>query len=437
LGGHAVEGWPTFAGWPTNDTNTHQQVYYRWLERMWLAGERLIVAQAVEDEPLCRIEPERSHSCDEMHTAALQVRRFRALERYVDAQSGGRGEGWFRLVEGPAQARRVIADGKLAVVAGVESSAVLGCDVRADCRRKDVDRGIERLKRLGISSLFVAHWTNNAFAGAALEGGTKGTFINVFNELATGEYFKTGPCPDPSQGEEVNTLGPVEMAVLSQFFPKTAGMDPMPAYPPGKQCNVRGLTRLGTYLIRRLMAEGMMIDVDHMSERARDRVLDIAVQRDYPLVSSHNGTGGSWTPAELKQLFRAGGFASSTPAQGPQLAEKIIALRAYANGGQGTGAVGLGTDTGGFSTLPGPSEPGTEIAYPFAGYRSGVEFGRQVTGERVFDLNTDGVAHYGLFADLLAQMRAADGGATATRSLFSSAEAYLQAWEAARSHARG
>jgi hypothetical protein len=60
-----------------------------------------------------------------------------------------------------------------------------------------------------------------------------------------------------------------------------------------------------------------------------------------------------------------------------------------------------------------------------------------VTGERVFDLNSDGVAHYGLFADLLAQMRSADGGAAATRSLFGSAEAYLQAWEAARDHARG
>ena len=32
-------------------------------------------------------------------------------------------------------------------------------------------------------------------------------------------------------------------------------------------------------------------------------------------------------------------------------------------------------------------------------------FTRQHSGDRFFDLNTDGVAHYGLFADLLAEMQ--------------------------------
>src|SRR6188472_2074307 len=39
FGTHDTHGWPTFAGWPVNDTNTHQQIYYRWLERVWMAGE--------------------------------------------------------------------------------------------------------------------------------------------------------------------------------------------------------------------------------------------------------------------------------------------------------------------------------------------------------------------------------------------------------------
>ena len=38
FGTHDTHGWPTFAGWPTFDTNTHQQIYYRWLERAWMAG---------------------------------------------------------------------------------------------------------------------------------------------------------------------------------------------------------------------------------------------------------------------------------------------------------------------------------------------------------------------------------------------------------------
>ena len=33
FGTHDTHGWPTFAGWPINDTNTHQQIYYSWLQR--------------------------------------------------------------------------------------------------------------------------------------------------------------------------------------------------------------------------------------------------------------------------------------------------------------------------------------------------------------------------------------------------------------------
>jgi hypothetical protein len=430
FGTHDTHGWPTFAGWPVHDTNTHQQTYFRWLQRMWMAGERIVVAQVVEDEPLCRIEPVRAHSCDEFRAIALGVRRLRGLERYVDAQSGGPGEGWLRIVSGPRQARRVVERGDLAVVIGAEWSSPLGCTEQAGCTRADVDRGIARLRELGVRSTFVAHWVDNGFAGAALEGGVKGTFINVFNAFQNGRYLRSGRCPHPSQGEEVNTLGPLEMQILSQFFPATKGLEPMPAYPPGRQCNRKGLTRLGAYFIRRLIANRMLIEADHMSEWARERVLRITGRHGYPLVSSHTGTGGSWTDGELRKLYRNGGFASATPAAAPELAAKISRFHEFSDRDRWFG-VGLGSDTGGFSSLPGPAG-GPGLDYPFKGAGGEVTFRRQRTGERIFDLNEDGVAHYGLFADLLAAMRDAPRGPAATRSLYRSAEAYLRTWERAR-----
>jgi hypothetical protein len=60
-----------------------------------------------------------------------------------------------------------------------------------------------------------------------------------------------------------------------------------------------------------------------------------------------------------------------------------------------------------------------------------VRFTRERTGERVFDLNTDGVAQYGLFADLLADVQRTPRGPAALRVLFRSAEAYLQTWQRA------
>jgi microsomal dipeptidase-like Zn-dependent dipeptidase len=408
-GTHDTTGWPTFAEWPAFDTYTHQQVYYRWLQRTWLAGLRVLVAQAVEDEPLCRIEPRTSHSCDETATIELQVERLRALEEYVDAQSGGRGRGWFRLVYSPRAARRVIRRGKLAVVIGAESSNPFGCSQfqgRPNCDRDDIDRGIEHLRRLGVRTLFPAHWVDNALAGAALEGGDKGVFIGGMQASYTGEPFSTGPCPEEGQGEEVAPL-------------------------PGRRCNTKPLTDLGTYAINRLMDNRMLIEVDHLSELARRQVLSIAEARGYPLVSSHTHTGGLWTESELRRLFGVGGFAAATLDDAPRLPGKILAFRGLSD--RRPLPVGLATDTGGFAALPGPerSEGRAPLAYPFRSYDGRVVLSRQKTGERIFDLNTDGMAHYGLLPDLLADVRRRPGGERALSALFRSAEAYLRMWERA------
>jgi hypothetical protein len=409
-GTHDTHGWPTFVGWPTFDTNTHQQTYYLWLKRAWLAGERLVVAQTVEDEPLCRLEVLRARpSCDETESIKLQIRELRALQDYADAQSGGRGRGWFRVVSGPAEARRAITRGQLTVVIGIESSDLFGCSERLDqpqCTRADIDRGLEEYHRLGVRSLFPLHWVDNAFGGAAIEGGDKGTFIGVMELQQTGHPFRTGPCPESGQGEEGLTPGV-------------------------RECNTKGLTDLGEYLIRRMIAKHMLIDVDHMSEWARLRVLEIAEAERYPLVSSHTNTGGLWTASDLNRLYALGGLASARPAQAKELAAEILEHFGHRSGRFYSG-VPLGTDTGGFSTLPAPRSDAGQVPlrYPFRLYQCPVAFGRQRSGERTYDLNQDGVAHYGLYADLLADMQQ-QTGTRAFVPLYRSAEAYLQMWQRA------
>ena len=436
FGTHDTHGWPTFAGWPVNDTITHQQTYYVWLQRAWMAGERLVVAQTIEDQPICEIQPRKVHSCDETEAVREQVQTLRGLQDYVDAQAGGTGKGWFRLVYNPQQARQAIEQGRLAVVIGIESSNLFGCSEQMDqpeCTRKDIDRGIRNARRLGVRSVFPMHWTDNAFGGSALEGGARGIFINLLEAFQTGHYFRTGPCPEPGQGEEMGHLEPFELAVLASFFPAAAPLAqmPFPDYPPGRQCNANGLTSLGAYLIERLMANHMLIEMDHMGEWAREEVLRMAERRHYPLVSSHTGTGGAWTPEQLKLLYRLGGLASATPDTAPALAAKIEAL-SQDQAEQGYFAVGLGTDTGGFSELPGPRPDAAQmpLAYPFRSFRGNVAFQREQSGGRTFDLNTDGVAHYGLIPDLLADMQQ-HGGSPQLGSLFRSAEAYLRMWELA------
>ena len=436
FGMHDTHGWPTFVGWPTFDTMTHQQAYYVWLQRAWMAGLRLVVAQTVEDEPFCRIEPVRSHSCSEPVAIRLQIRTLRALQRYVDGKSGGAGRGWFRLVSGPAQARRVIARGKLAVIIGIESSDPLGCSEsmgKPACTAAQVDRRLDQFRRLGVRTMFVSHWINNAFAGAALEADAKGAFINIFNRLQTGAWFTTAACPEAGEGVEVQTLTQGALQVLAGFFPGTQAIadEGMPAYPPGRQCNARGLTALGRHLIRAMMTRHMLIEVDHLSERARESVLRMGEAARYPLVSSHTDTGGTWTTRDLRRLYAVGGFAMARPDTAGRLASRILQLSRLAPGG-----VGLGTDTGGFAALPGPRADAVQnpLPYPFRSFDGHVRFTRERTGERVFDLNTDGVAQYGLFADLLADMQRTRRGTAGLRVLFRSAEAYLETWQRAAGH---
>jgi len=399
---HDINGWPSFTGWPTYDTYTHQQTYYRWLQRAYMAGLRVVVAQLVEDQPLCEIEQIRSHSCDETDTLELEAAQLRQLEEYVDAQSGGPGEGWFRLVDNSRQARRAIKHGKLAVLMGVESSNPFGCSEQMgqpECDRDDIDAGIAHYRELGIRSMFIAHWVNNAFAGAKVEGGDIGPFIATFQLQQTGQPFETGPCPEPEHGEE---------------------------------CNTKGLTDLGEYLVGRLMDNHMMIELDHLSELARLRVLEIAEERDYPVVSSHTGSGGVWTESDLQRLYSVGGFATARPDTAANLARTILSFREFKKKGEPLG-LGLGTDTGGFSAAPEP-DPAAEqkpLVYPFRSYDGRVSFVCQVAGGRKFDLNKDGIAQYGMYADLLAYMRQQAGGKRASRLLFNSAEAYLRSWRRA------
>jgi hypothetical protein len=268
------------------------------------------------------------------------------------------------------------------------------------CTRAGIDLRLDELHSLGVRTMFIAHWPDNALAGSALMPGAPGTFIAALQVLQTGQPFSTEPC---MSGDEADGT-----------------------------CNAKGLTELGAYLVERMIAKQMLIEADHLSQKARESALAIAEAARYPLVSSHTHTGGEWTDAQLRRLHALGGLTSATDDLAPALAEKLRQL-SRSGGGRRRSPVALGTDTGGFNALPEPRPDAAEtpLPYPFRSFDGGVRFARQRTGERVFDLNADGVAHYGLFADLLADVARQPRGRRALRPLFRSAEAYLRMWERA------
>jgi microsomal dipeptidase-like Zn-dependent dipeptidase len=110
----------------------------------------------------------------------------------------------------------------------------------------------------------------------------------------------------------------------------------------------------------------------------------------------------------------------------------------------GTGGVGFGTDFNGFAGQPGPRfgehacgdrdapDARAELSYPFEDY-----FGEPTpctrAGERDFDFNHDGLAHYGLLPDLIADMKLVGASPKVIDAVFSSARAYVEMWQRAES----
>ena len=129
----------------------------------------------------------------------------------------------------------------------------------------------------------------------------------------------------------------------------------------------------------------------------------------------------------------------------PTSSESVARALAYAvEQMDGKGGVGFGTDFNGFAGQPGPrfgehacGDRGTpdtraELSYPFEDY-FGVPTPCTRAGERDFDFNHDGLAHYGLLPDLIADMKLVGATAEVTDALFSSARAYVEMWERAES----
>ena len=94
-----------------------------WLERAWRGGLRTTTLFASHVESLCKTSLKATREVswpiceDSMRHIVDQLIVARDFERFIDWQNGGPGQGWFRIVTTPEQARDAMRAGKLAVVA--------------------------------------------------------------------------------------------------------------------------------------------------------------------------------------------------------------------------------------------------------------------------------------------------------------------------------
>ena len=431
LGGgesHDPVGYPTFKDWPDNESLTHEGSYYKWLERAWRGGLRLYVNLFVDNAVLCEVYPVKRNSCNEMDGVRLQARQIHVLEDYIDAQSGGPGKGFFRIVTNPFQARRVINQGKLAIVLGIEVSKLFDCGIYnevPECDRAQIDRQLQEVYDLGVRDMELVNKFDNALGGVAGDGGQTGVVTNSGNRYETGQFIQFETCTGPNSDREQSTTGRDQLLAngTGAFIPQ--GLTPF--YPDPPHCNVRGLSDLGEYLIRRMVEKQMIIDPDHLSVLARQGVLSLAEAARYSgVVSSH-----SWsTDDAYPRIYRLGGVVTPYAGNSTSFVDEWRKLRPQRNPRFYFG-FGYGADMNGFGSQGGPREGASAnpVTYPFKSF-DGVTINRQVSGQRTYDINVDGVDHYGLYPDWIEDLRKIAGDQI-VKDMARGAEAYLQMWERA------
>jgi microsomal dipeptidase-like Zn-dependent dipeptidase len=454
---HDESGYPSFTTWPSRQVATHQQAYVDWLYRGYQGGLRLMVMLAVNSEdmfgrgendlgPLGNVvvQPVRAagRSSNDMETLEWQVREAYRLQDRVDADNGGPGRGWYRIVRDPDEAGAVIAGGKLAVILGTELQHLFNCDAdRPACSEAAVAEGLDRLEAMGVNYVFPVHHKLNQFGGPS-----------QFNPLTN------GPTAECWETEE--------------------------------RCSAAGLSPLGRTLVEELTARGMLVDTEHLSWRSFEDAMAIAEARRYPVLASHIGPFDLKADAfqtehvrrtdQIQRILDVGGMlgvilgvgveeyapARTGPVPLPiscggadRWANAYLYMRALAGGGlgaQGAGRITFGSDWNGFASWPGPRygatpcaprvardgrpipKPGP-VAYPLplpAGLVRAAIGGTPTLPRfeqfHPWDYNALGLTHAGLIPDFVEDLRMMGLTVADLEPLYRSARGVVELWRTAR-----
>ena len=426
-------GWPSFKSWPAHNLLTYENSYYRWLQRSWMAGQRVFVNLFVENHALCTLFPVKRNSCNEMTSVRLQHKDIYELQDYIDAQAGGPGKGFFRIVTDPFQARRVINSGKLAVVLGIEVSNLFDCGLTngiPNCDMKDIDARLsEAYNKLGVRDMELINKFDNAFGGVAGDAGTTGVIVNVGNRVETGQFWQLQTCNGPAEESDHQQLtlpGAARDSLVGNLMQQLLPAGALPIYPAGPHCNTRGLSILGEHLVREMMQKGMIIDPDHLDAIARKQLLSILESKKYSgVISSH-----SWSTNDAyPRIYKLGGMITPYAGNSSSFLGAWKKLKKERDKRFYWG-FGWGADMNGFGGQGAPRNGPNPVTYPFKAADPAITVDRQTAGNRVYDINKDGVSQYGAYPDWVQDLRM-QAGDEIVNDLKRGAEMYLEMWERA------
>ena len=484
-----AEGLPSFGNWPLWNDISHQKMWWEWIRRARDGGLRVMVAFAHNNrtlgEAMLQGHPGGPVSgvADDMRSADLQVDEIRAfVSHHPD---------FMELALTSADLYGIVQRNHIAVVLGVEVDNIGDLNDKQPVSTLMVDNELDRLYAKGVRYIFPIHVADNVFGDTAIYT----DIFNVGNFRETGHFWTVG-CSKP--GDQVGYKSFNFPPQLNPFIPPGVPQPPRaPDCPVSSDpnqmvghINVRtklngqpvGLTQLGEYAVKSMMKRGIIIDIDHMSNFAAERTLGIAegVPGGYPVNSGHSAiraantnfnAENSRTPAQLRRVACLGGMFglgtdgakatdwASQYVQAFSIMNGVFGTPACTNAPLGPGMVSFGTDTNSLVKTPRPTMAGFAPGSPPSPrvadiYNPGNPYNRDRStpgglgnpllpvlpmsqqGNTRWDYNLNGVAHYGMFADFVRDVRSAPaappgGMDLVDNHLMRSADNFYRMWQKA------
>ncbi len=487
---HHHDGYPNFVYWPSQMSMTHQQMWYDWMKRAKEGGLTAIIALTVNSEILGRVLGGDGPFDDK----TVADREIDGLIAFVHRHND-----FLDTVTSAARMRQVVRAGKMAVIIGMEVDNLGNFYENVPVNNEQIKNEITRLKNKGVRYIFPIHVTDNKFGGTAVyktlfnfsnkyvtgQPLTGTVPVNAYPPVLPGHLYNIEHAPDDSRigfKLEGKTL-----FIVSQMRPmleiiEAGGVPLVPLPPPADVLllglkttvdpvigilkssqqyqlakkifldvkspqfityentpaghrNVLGLSDAGRFAIAEMMRQGLMIDVDHASEKSVNDIIAIAQSNhNYPLNSGHNGMrAGSdapektRTPTQMRAIKELGGmFGMGWEGQTPSQFNANYRQHWGAMGGKSTS---FGSDIDGYATTPEKPAAGQYINYSNPAQYDFLRPYTMAGSSHRWDYNTGGMAHIGMVPDFFEALKKAGAPSQQLNSLFLSAEYFAQMWE--------
>lgn len=307
-------GWPDMWGFPKFNGKMHQKYQVDLIKRAWQGGLKIFCALGVNNMYIATRALGHNSNGEALDDESVLLRQTAVMKAIAAANRD-----WMEIALTPQDARRIILEGKLCVILGVEND-VFGNFKSPSCNWSDrgedrplvtiteadandkLDRKLNEYYDLGLRQILPMHYLSEPFGGTAVFNGN--TFLPQITfydhvRIKTGVPDRIGFSlyEDFPTGAAFVGSGIAYANYAARAWKQDEGTEV-------SMVNADGLTRVGSILFNKLMDKGFIIDQEHASYQSkRDMFRIAAAHRNYPVMASHctpEGLSFIWTGVPVR-----------------------------------------------------------------------------------------------------------------------------------------